>query len=62
LLRQKSKGWTIPENLLKEIVDLEAILVVIIERHGGVQGWVFEKELNEHSLEPEICFTPDLVI
>jgi hypothetical protein len=45
-------GWIVPESLIKEIVDLGAILVVIIERHRGTQGgW------HENSLEPEICFT-----
>lgn len=37
--------WTIPENLLKEkeLVDLEAILVIIIEQNGKIQKWWFEK-------------------
>jgi len=37
------EAWTIEENLLEEIVDLEAIVVVIIERDGGIQGRRFEK-------------------
>jgi TonB family protein len=41
----KIKGaWTIPENLSKEVVDLEAILVVIIERDGAIRKWWFEKK------------------
>lgn len=38
--------WTIPENLLKdkEWVDLEAIIVIIIERNGKIQKWWFEKK------------------
>jgi outer membrane biosynthesis protein TonB len=37
-------AWTIPENLLKETVDLETIIVLIIERGGKIQkGW-FEKK------------------
>jgi outer membrane biosynthesis protein TonB len=41
----KIKGaWTIPENLSKEVVDLEAILVVIIERDGTIRKWWFEKK------------------
>jgi len=38
--------WTIPENLLKEkeLVDLETIIIIIIERDGKIQkGW-FEKK------------------
>ena len=37
-------AWTIPENLSKEVVDLEAILIVIIERDGTIQKWWFEKK------------------
>jgi TonB family protein len=41
----KIKGaWTIPENLLKEMVDLEAIIVVIIDRDGKIQKFWFEKK------------------
>jgi colicin import membrane protein len=36
--------WTIPENLLKEMVDLETIIVVIIERDGRIQKSWFEKK------------------
>jgi hypothetical protein len=40
----KIKGaWTIPENLLKEMIDLETIIVVIIERDGKIYKWRFEK-------------------
>jgi hypothetical protein len=34
---------TIPENLIKETVDLESIIVVIIERDGKIQKWWFKK-------------------
>ena len=45
LVWAKIKGaWTIPENLFKEMVDLETILVVIIERNGKVQKLWFEKK------------------
>ncbi len=38
--------WTIPENLLKEkeLVDLEAIIVIVIEQNGKIQRWWFEKK------------------
>lgn len=36
--------WTIPENLLKEMVDLETIIVVIIELDGRIQKTWFEKK------------------
>ena len=36
--------WTIPENLIKEMVDLETIIVLIIERDGKIQKWWFEKK------------------
>jgi len=35
---------TIPENLLKEMVDLEATIVVIIDQDGRVQKPKFDKE------------------
>jgi hypothetical protein len=38
-------AWAIPENLLKEMVDLEAILVVIIDRSGKAQKVRFGKIL-----------------
>jgi len=37
------KEWTLPENLPKGKVDLEAIIVVIIEKDGKVQKSWFEK-------------------
>lgn len=37
------EAWTIPENLLKETVDQEAIIVLIIERNGNIQKFWFEK-------------------
>jgi TonB family protein len=41
-------SWTIPENLLKEKVDLEAIIVIIIEKNGKVRkSWFEEKSGNE---------------
>jgi TonB family protein len=36
--------WTIPENLLKEMVDLETIIVLIIEKDGKIQRSWFEKK------------------
>jgi TonB family protein len=45
LVWAKIKGtWTIPENLLKEMVDLETIIVLIIERNGKIQNFWFEKK------------------
>jgi colicin import membrane protein len=38
------ESWTIPENLLKEKVDLEAIIIIIIERDGKIQKSWFEKK------------------
>jgi TonB family protein len=38
------EAWTIPENLLKERVDLEAIVVIIIERDGKIKKSWFEKK------------------
>jgi len=37
-------AWTFPENLFKQMVDLETTLVVIIERNGNVQKVWFEKK------------------
>ncbi len=37
-------SWTIPEHLLKEGVDLETIIVIIIEVNGKVQRSWFEKK------------------
>lgn len=37
-------SWTIPEHLLKERVDLEAIIVIIIEANGKVKKSWFEKK------------------
>jgi TonB family protein len=37
------KGWTLPENLSKGKADLEAIIVVVIEREGKIQKTWFEK-------------------
>ena len=45
LVWAKIKGtWTIPENLLKEMVDLETIIVLIIERNGKIKKCWFEKK------------------
>ncbi len=45
LVWAKIKGaWTIPENLLKEMVDLETIIVLIIDRNGKIQKCWFEKK------------------
>ncbi|MBM4346821.1 MAG: TonB C-terminal domain-containing protein [Deltaproteobacteria bacterium] len=38
------QSWTLPENILKERVDLEAIIVIIIERDGRIQKSWFEKK------------------
>jgi len=38
------EGWTLPENLAKEKTDLETIIVVVIERDGGIQKAWFEKK------------------
>lgn len=38
------EAWTIPENLLKEKVDLEAIIVLIIEKDGKIKKSLFEKK------------------
>ena len=39
--------WTIPENLLKEMVDLETIIVIMIERDGKIQRSWFEKRSGD---------------
>ncbi len=39
--------WTLPENLVKERVDLEAIIVIIIERDGNIQKSWFEKKSGD---------------
>ena len=45
LVWAKIKGtWTIPEILLKEMVDLETIIVLIIEHNGKIQKCWFEKK------------------
>lgn len=41
---QIKEAWTIPENLLKEMVDLETIIVIIVERDGKIQKSWFEKK------------------
>lgn len=38
------EAWTIPENLFKEMVDLETVIVIIIERNGKIQRCWFEKK------------------
>lgn len=38
------EAWTIPENLLNKMVDLETIIVVMIERDGKIQRCWFEKK------------------
>lgn len=35
--------WSLPENLSKEKADLEAIIVIVVERDGTVQNSWFEK-------------------
>jgi TonB family protein len=41
------KAWTIPENLLKERVDLETVIIVIIESNGKVRRTWFEKKSGD---------------
>jgi outer membrane biosynthesis protein TonB len=51
----KIKGaWTIPENLSKEVVDLEAVLVVIIERDGTIRKWWFEKKSGHSAYDQTV--------
>lgn len=51
----KIKGaWTIPENLSKEVVDLEAILIVIIERDGTIRKWWFEKKSGHSAYDQTV--------
>jgi len=51
----KIKGaWTIPENLSKEVVDLEAVLVVIIERDGTIRKWWFEKKSGHDAYDQTV--------
>jgi colicin import membrane protein len=38
------EGWTLPENLPKEKADLEAIIIVVIEKGGKIQKSWFEKK------------------
>jgi outer membrane biosynthesis protein TonB len=38
------EAWTIPENLIKEMVDLETVIVIIIEQDGKIQKSWFEKK------------------
>jgi len=38
------EGWTLPENLPKEKSDLEAIIIVVIEKGGKIQKSWFEKK------------------
>ncbi len=49
LIWAKIKGaWTIPENLLKEMVDLETVIVIIIEQDGKIQkSWLEKKSGND---------------
>ena len=35
--------WTIPENLVKDVQDMETVIVLVIERDGKVQKAWFEK-------------------
>jgi TonB family protein len=38
------EAWTIPENLLKEMVDMETVIIIIIERDGRIRKIWFEKK------------------
>ncbi|MGQ9637885.1 MAG: energy transducer TonB [Thermodesulfobacteriota bacterium] len=48
------ESWTLPENILKERVDLETIIVVIIDRNGKIQKSWFEKE-SGHTLYDQMA-------
>ncbi len=48
------QSWTLPENLLKERVDLETIIVIIIERDGRVKRSWFEKK-SGHALYDQMA-------
>ncbi len=49
------ESWTIPENLIKEIVDLESIIVLIIGRDGKVQKWWFEKKSGNNLYDQSVA-------
>ncbi len=49
LFQKNKSGTNHSENLFKEMVDLEAILVVIIEPNRKTQKVWFEKNLAMHS-------------
>jgi len=38
------KEWTLPENLRKGRTDLEATIVIVIEKEGKIQKYWFEKK------------------
>ena len=40
-------SWTLPENLVKEMVDLKTIIVIIIERDGKVKQIWFEEKSGD---------------
>jgi len=48
------QAWTIPENLFKEGVDLETIIIVIIERDGKIKRTWFEKK-SGHDLYDQMA-------
>jgi len=41
------KAWTIPEHLLKERVDLETVIILIIGSDGKVKRTWFEKKSGD---------------
>ncbi len=48
------QSWTLPENLLKERVDLETIIVIIIDREGRVKrSWIEKK--SGHALYDQMA-------
>ena len=55
LPKRSGIDWTVPEDLLKEMVDLQTAIVVIIEPTGKVLPPI-PKELNEETLEVGIRF------
>ena len=38
------EAWTIPESFLKEMVDMETVIIILIERDGRIRKMWFEKK------------------
>jgi len=47
ILAKIKQSWTIPENILKEKIDLEAIIIIIIEKDGRIRKSWFEKKSGD---------------